>query len=120
MLAGIIDHLWQSIAFAAIVFGVAYLTRRNSAALQLWLWRIAALKWLLPFGLLYALGEWLGFPVRHSAIPPPATLAEWVVDGFVDRRAGTDFRLQAARAGLALARAGLGHRGLPVGHCHGS
>jgi len=81
MLAGIIDHLWQSIAFAAIVFGVAYLTRRNAAALQLWLWRIAALKFLLPFGLIYALGGWLGFPVRHSAIPPPATLTEWVSKG---------------------------------------
>jgi len=31
MLAGIIDHLWQSIAFAAIVFVVAHLTRWNTA-----------------------------------------------------------------------------------------
>ena len=60
MLAGIIDHLWQSLAFAAIVLGVTYLTRRNSAALQLWLWRIAALKFLLPLGLLFAWGAWLG------------------------------------------------------------
>ena len=81
MLAGIIDHLWQSIAFVAIVACLAFLTRRNSAALQLWLWRIAALKFLLPLGVLYALGGWLGFPVRHSAIPPPVAVSEFVSNG---------------------------------------
>ena len=117
MLAGIIDHLWQSIAFAAIVFGVAYLTRRNSAALQLWLWRIAALKWLLPLGLLYALGGWLGFPVRHSAIPPPATLTEWVSTGLSIAAPALTFDFKPLGAALALAAARLRHRGLPVGHC---
>ena len=81
MQAGIIDHLWQSIVFAAIVFVLAFLTRRNSAALQLRLWRIAALKFLVPLGLLYAWGGWLGFPVRHSAIPPPAAVADFVSNG---------------------------------------
>ena len=81
MLAGFIDHLWQSVAFAALVAGVAFLTRRNPAALQLWLWRIAALKFLLPFSLLFALGGWLGFPVRHSAIPPPPLVTELVSSG---------------------------------------
>jgi len=81
MPAGIIDHLWQSLAFAATLAGVAFLMRRNSAELQLWLWRIAALKFLLPFRLLFALGGWLGFPVRHSAIPPPPVVAEMVSSG---------------------------------------
>lgn len=81
MLAGIIDHLWQSLAFAAMVAAMAFLTRRNSAALQLWLWRIAALKFLLPFTLLFALGGWLGFPVRHSAVPPPHAVVELVSSG---------------------------------------
>lgn len=81
MLAGIIDHLWQSIIFTAIAAGLVFVTRRNPATLQLWLWRIAALKFLLPFRLLFSLGAWLGFPVRHSAIPPPAAVVELVSDG---------------------------------------
>ena len=81
MMAVLFDHLWQSIAFAAIVCCLVLLTRGNSAALRLWLWRIAALKFLLPFSLLFALGGWLGLPVRHSAVPPPAALSEMVSRG---------------------------------------
>jgi hypothetical protein len=102
MLTGIIDHLWQSIAFAAIVMGVACLTRRNSAALQLWLWRIAALKFLLPFGLLFAFGGWLGFPVRHSAIPPPPAVTEFVSNGLSIAAPAQTFDLGSLWAALAL------------------
>ena len=47
------------------------MTRANTAVVRLWLWRIAALKLLLPFSLLFALGAWLGFPSVHSADPAP-------------------------------------------------
>ncbi len=77
-MSGFLDHLWQSMLFTALVLGLAWLTQNNLAALRLWLWRAAALKFLLPFGLLYALGAWLGYPVRHSAIPPPVALADLV------------------------------------------
>jgi len=103
MLAGIIDHLWQSIAFAAIVFLLAFLTRRNSAALQLWLWRIAALKFLLPFGLLYAFGAWLGFPVRHSAVPPPPAVTEMVSSGLSFAAPALTFDFPPLWAGTSLA-----------------
>jgi hypothetical protein len=102
MLAAFIDHLWQSVAFSAIVFGVACLTRGNSAALQLWLWRVAAVKYLVPFALLYALGGWLGFPVRHSAIPPPPALAALVSDGLSVAAPAQTFALQPLVAALAL------------------
>jgi hypothetical protein len=75
-MAPLIEHLWQSTLVFALVCLLAWLVRVNSAALRLWLWRIAALKFLLPFSLLFALGGWVGFPVRHSAIPPPAALSE--------------------------------------------
>src|SRR5688572_20642444 len=75
-MAQLIDHLWLSILLVALAWCLAWLTRRNSAALRLWMWRIAAFKFLLPFSLLYAAGGWLGFPVRHSAVAPPAALAE--------------------------------------------
>ena len=47
------------------------MTRSDIAAVRLWLWRIAAMKLLLPFSLLFALGGWLGFPSPHSADPVP-------------------------------------------------
>lgn len=75
-MAQFIDHLWQSALVALLVWALCALTARNSAALRLWLWRIAALKFLVPFSLAYALGSWIGFPVRHSAIPPPGGLME--------------------------------------------
>jgi hypothetical protein len=81
MLTTFLDHLWQSIACGAVVWLLVHLTRANSAALRLWLWRIAALKFLLPFSLLFALGGWLGLPVRHSAVPPPAALTQLVARG---------------------------------------
>src|SRR4051812_41022991 len=81
MLTSLVDHLWQSIACSAVVCGLVFVARRNSATLQLWLWRLAALKFLLPFSLLFAFGAWLGFPVRHSAVPPPAAVSELVSRG---------------------------------------
>lgn len=75
-MAQLIDHLWQSALVALLVWALSALTASNSAALRLWLWRIAALKFLVPFSLVYALGGGIGFPVRHSAIPPPAGLLD--------------------------------------------
>jgi len=72
----VVDHLWQSALCVALIWLLSQLLRENPASFRLWLWRIAALKLLLPFSLLYVLGAWLGFPVRHSAIPPPAALSE--------------------------------------------
>jgi hypothetical protein len=71
-----IDHLWQSTWYVVITWLFARVVRSNMASLRLWMWRIAALKFLLPFAWLYSLGGWLGFPVRHSAIPPPQWLTE--------------------------------------------
>src|SRR5262245_60712132 len=102
MLAGLIDHLWQSVAFSVIVFGVVYLTRWNSAALQLWLWRIAALKYVLPFSLLFALGGWFGLPVRHSAIPPPPAVTELVSRGLSVAAPAQTFATRPLIAALAL------------------
>jgi hypothetical protein len=102
MLAGSIDHLWQSIVFGAMVCALVYSTRANSAALQLWLWRIAALKFLLPFGLLFALGAWLGFPVRHSAIPPPPMVSELVSTGMSVAAPARTFELRPLSAALLL------------------
>jgi hypothetical protein len=75
-MAPLIDHLWQSILLVALTGLLCLVLHRNAAALRLWTWRLAALKFLLPFGLLYALGGWIGFPVRHNALPPPEELLQ--------------------------------------------
>ncbi|HEX6637629.1 MAG TPA: hypothetical protein VF033_08220 [Steroidobacteraceae bacterium] len=67
----VIDHLWQSTLFVALVSGWTAMLARHSARLRLWLWRVAALKFVVPFAVFFELGAWLGFPVRHSAIAPP-------------------------------------------------
>jgi len=71
MITGLVDHLWQSCCCCGIAWVFSTLTRDNTAVVHLWLWRIAALKLLLPFSLLFALGAWLGFPSAHSADPAP-------------------------------------------------
>ena len=75
-MAQLVDHLWQSAAVVLLIWCLAAMTRRNGAVLRLWLWRVAALKFLVPFGLAYRLGSWVGFPTRHSAIPPPSGLLD--------------------------------------------
>lgn len=74
MITGLVDHLWQSCCCCGVAWAFALLTRGNAAVVRRWLWRIAALKLLLPFWLLFALGAWLGYPAVHSADPSPPSL----------------------------------------------
>jgi hypothetical protein len=74
MFAALADHLWQSVLiFCALALG-AWLARRNAAHVRLWMWRIAAFKFVVPFHALFAFGRWLGFPLQHSADPVPGYL----------------------------------------------
>jgi hypothetical protein len=74
MITGLVDHLWQSCCCCGVAWIFSMTARGNAAIVRLWLWRIAALKLLLPFSLLFALGGWLGFPSPHPADPAPAAL----------------------------------------------
>ena len=66
MLAALVDHLWQSVLiFPVLAFGTV-LARGNAAIIRLWMWRIAALKFVVPFYLLFVIGGWLGFPVKNA------------------------------------------------------
>jgi len=78
MLERTVDHLWQSLGFFAIAWLLARMTRPNAASIRAWLWSLAALKFVIPLGWLYAYGARLGFPVRHNALPPPALLSDAV------------------------------------------
>lgn len=90
MLAALVDHLWQSVLVFLVLWLGAALASGNSASVRLWLWRIAALKFLLPFTLLYVIGGWLGFPINHSEetvpdyfIAPIEALKPWLTPAHV-------------------------------------
>jgi beta-lactamase regulating signal transducer with metallopeptidase domain len=69
MIAGLLDHLWQSSLVAGGIGLLTLLFRRNGAAVRFWLWFAASLKFLVPFAGLAALGAILSrqFP---TALPP--------------------------------------------------
>jgi len=77
-MAALVDHLWQSLLFLAACALLSLLLRDNSARVRLWLWRIAALKFVVPFVLFHAIGGWLGLPVSHVSDAAPAFLVDWV------------------------------------------
>jgi beta-lactamase regulating signal transducer with metallopeptidase domain len=57
MIAGLLDHLWQSTLFAGAIGLLVPLFRRQAAALRFWLWFTASMKFLFPFALLILLGR---------------------------------------------------------------
>jgi len=63
MIAGLIDHLWQSTLFAGLAGLLTLLLRANAARVRFWLWFAASAKFLLPFAGLAVLGALL--------LPPP-------------------------------------------------
>jgi hypothetical protein len=78
MTAALVDHLWQSLLVCGGIAACAFLTRASRAIFRLWLWRAAALKFMFPFALIHALGEWIGFPVAYTADPAPPALVAFV------------------------------------------
>lgn len=71
---GLVDHLWQSVCVCGVIALLAWIVRNAGATFRVWLLRIAAIKFVLPFALLFALGGWVGFPVVHTADPAPPSL----------------------------------------------
>lgn len=67
----LINHLWQSTAFAAVVWLLTMVLRRNHAQTRHHLWVLASAKFLLPLSLLISAGGWLQArlyrPVAHPA-----------------------------------------------------
>ncbi len=53
------NHLWQSTVFVLAAWLLAFALRNNQARTRYWLWIVTSIKFLLPFSLLIAVGEWL-------------------------------------------------------------
>jgi bla regulator protein BlaR1 len=72
----VLNHVWQSTAFAAVVGLVALALRRHSARARFWLWMFASVKFLVPFAMLAVLGTYL--PRRATPVaaqPAPVKLS---------------------------------------------
>jgi hypothetical protein len=79
MTAALVDHLWQSWLCVIAVLVSLTMLRRAPARLRLWMWRGAALKFLVPFSLLYALGSWMGLHVSDPGDSAPLALITWSI-----------------------------------------
>ena len=71
--SAIVNHLWQSTVFVIGAWLLTIALRRNQARTRYFLWMLASAKFLLPFSILIAAGEWL-HPARCVAGPGPACL----------------------------------------------
>jgi hypothetical protein len=76
MFAALVDHLWQSVLVLMVLALGAVLARGAAAHVRLWMWRIAALKFLVPFHLLFVFGGWLGYPIRNPDDTAPDFLTQ--------------------------------------------
>lgn len=62
----ILNHLWQSTLFAALIAVLALAFRNGGARYRFWLWMAASLKFLVPFAAL----AWIGRNLGVSAAAP--------------------------------------------------
>jgi uncharacterized protein (TIGR03435 family) len=66
------NHLWQSTEVTGIAWLLALGLRNNHARTRYWVWMIASVKFLIPFSLLIAAGEWLrstfATPIQKPAL----------------------------------------------------
>ena len=66
----LLDHLWQSTAFAMVAAMLTLAFRRNRASVRYWLWFAASVKFLVPFSILTAIGS------RLPGAPTAQVMAE--------------------------------------------
>jgi bla regulator protein BlaR1 len=69
--AAVGNHLWQSTGFAAAVWMVTLLLRKNQAQVRYGLWLASSVKFLVPFSLLIGLGGLVPQPQPAAIGPPP-------------------------------------------------
>jgi hypothetical protein len=71
LLAAIADHLWQSLHVFALAAALTPLASGCMSFITPWLWRACAVKLVVPFALLFAIGRWIGYPEIHAEFPLP-------------------------------------------------
>lgn len=70
--AALVNHLWQSTVAVLVAWLLTLILRNNHAAARYWVWMIASVKFVIPFSLLIAVGEWLrtgvATPIQRPAL----------------------------------------------------
>ena len=105
-----VNHLWQSTLFAASIWLLVLMMRKNGSAVRHRLWLAASVKFLIPFSVLVSIGsrfQWRTIVLSESAgaFTAPdrlvaagcnrATVARWRHGNHfgVDRRSRSEYRL---------------------------
>src|SRR5512138_3058286 len=70
MISALLNHLWQSTLFCGGIWLITLALRGNGAAVRHGLWVVAALKFLVPFSLLFSAGALFSFATPADAGPP--------------------------------------------------
>jgi beta-lactamase regulating signal transducer with metallopeptidase domain len=73
MMAGVINHLWQSSAFAVVALLLALGFRRHSAQVRYRIWLAASLKFLIPFSAAMLVGGTYEWRTAPEPAPPVST-----------------------------------------------
>lgn len=68
-MSGIVNHLWQSTAFAAVIALDAWALRRNSPRTRYWLWLAASVKFLSPLSWIVSAGAHVQLPPDTPSLP---------------------------------------------------
>lgn len=69
MAVAVVNHIWQSTVFAAVVWLLTLTLRRNQARTRYQLWILASAKFLIPFSLLMAIGGRIDRQMTRPAEP---------------------------------------------------
>src|SRR5665213_1850352 len=75
MLPAILNHLWQSTAFAGIPWLLTLALRKNYARVRYGIWLASSLKFLIPISLLIGLGSHIQWRTSTSAPQSGFTVA---------------------------------------------
>jgi bla regulator protein blaR1 len=67
------DHLWQSTVCVAFAGLLVVMLRKNHPQVRYWIWLSASLKFLVPFGVLSAVGRQVSWPLVAPVLQPPVT-----------------------------------------------
>jgi uncharacterized protein (TIGR03435 family) len=73
--ATLVNHLWQSTVVVGAAWALAFALRSNHARTRYWVWMIVSVKFLVPFSLFVAAGEWLRSTTAHPMQTPALAAA---------------------------------------------
>ena len=84
--AAVVNHLWQSTVVVGVAWVLTLALKKNHARARYWVWFAAGVKFLLPFSVLMAAGEWLRSLMATPVVvrPEMASAIEQVTQPFAE------------------------------------